>query len=101
MTAFAISEFTILDEALMARYRELSEASIARYGGRYVVRGRAVEALEGVWPPEQGIVVIEFPSLERAREWYGSPEYARALEIRGQALVRRLILVDAGEAAQG
>ena len=101
MTAFVISEFTILDEALTARYRELAEASIARYGGRYVVRGEVIEALEGVWPPEQRLVVVEFPSLDRAREWYGSPEYARALEVRGQALARRLILIDAGDAVPG
>jgi uncharacterized protein (DUF1330 family) len=39
VTAYVISEFTVLDEAAAGRYRSLAAASIARYGGRYVVRG--------------------------------------------------------------
>ncbi len=50
---------------------------MAPYGGRYL-RGREdpIELLEGDWQPELGIGIIEFPSLEQARAWYHSPEYA-------------------------
>jgi uncharacterized protein (DUF1330 family) len=94
MLAYVISEVEVLDEALASQYRALAEASIARYGGRYLVRGAVPEVLEGDWPAPQRVVVVEFPSLERARQWYASPEYAKALAVRGGALARRLLLVE-------
>jgi uncharacterized protein (DUF1330 family) len=94
MSAYAISETEVLDEALAERYRSLAQASIVRYGGRYLVRGAAVEVLEGDWPPRRRVVVVEFPTLERARQWYASPEYAEALALRERALARRVVLVD-------
>jgi uncharacterized protein (DUF1330 family) len=57
------------------------------------VRGGAVEPVEGGWTPRM-IVVVEFPSMEQARAWYRSPEYAEALKIRQNALTRRLIFVE-------
>jgi uncharacterized protein (DUF1330 family) len=97
MPAYVISEVTIADDALADRYRSLAEASIARYDGRYVVRGGAVEAIEGAWPPERRVVIVEFPTMERAREWYESPEYAEARRLRATALIRRLVLVEGVE----
>ncbi len=94
MTAYVISEVTIVDAALAEAYRALAQEAIARYGGRYVVRGGTVEVVEGEWPADQRIVVVEFPSLDRAREWYHSPEYAAALKLRQQALSRRLLFVE-------
>lgn len=91
--AYVIAETEILDPALGKQYRDLAQKSITRYGGRYVVRGGAVEAVEGGWQPKL-LVVVEFPSLARAREWYGSPEYAEALKLRQTALRRRLIFVE-------
>jgi len=54
--------------------------------------GGAAEAVEG-GPPPKNIIVAEFPSMERLREWYASPEYAEALKHRRTALDRRLIFV--------
>ena len=53
--------------------RELAQASIARYGGRYLARGGAIEPVEGGWSPHQ-IVIVEFPTMAQAREWYGAEE---------------------------
>jgi len=94
MAAYAVSEVEVLDEADGQRYRELAAASIARYGGRYLVRGAEPQVPEGDWPPRERMVIIEFPSMARLREWYASPEYARALRIRRTALTRRLMFVD-------
>jgi uncharacterized protein (DUF1330 family) len=88
-----IADTQIIDRALGERYRSLAQASIARYGGRYIVRGGAVEPVEGDWRPEL-FIIVEFPSMARAREWYRSPEYAEALELRQTALRRRLIFVE-------
>ena len=94
MPAYIISEVEILDEEEAAHYRSLAADSIAAHGGRYVVRGALPDALEGEWPEASRLVVVEFPSMEVARRWYASPEYAEALAFRGRALSRRLILCE-------
>src|ERR1700737_290322 len=94
MAAYVISEIAqILEPALFEEYRSLAQATIEQYGGRYVVRGGAIEAVEGRSLPKR-IVIVEFPMMERAHEWYYSPEYAQALAIRQKAMNRRLILVE-------
>ena len=97
MTAYVIADTEIVDRVAGARYRELAQRSIEQYGGRYIVRGGADDAVEGGWHPKL-FVVVEFPSMDRARQWYRSPEYAEALELRQTALRRRLIFVEGVEA---
>jgi uncharacterized protein (DUF1330 family) len=97
VAAWVISEVEDLDDERAARYRELEQESIARYGGRYLARGAVPAALEGRWPDERRLVIVEFPSMRRAREWYASPEYAEALKVRQDALARRLLLVESLE----
>ena len=93
MSAYVISELEVLDPVAIETYRTLAAKSIAQYGGRYLVRGGAAEAVEG-GPPPKNIIVVEFPSMARLREWYASPEYAEALKMRRTALDRRLIFVE-------
>lgn len=93
MKADVISEVEVRDQAAMAAYRMLAAQTIAQYGGRYLARGGAAEVVEGA-PPPKTIVVVEFPSMSRAREWYASVEYAEALKLRQTALERRLIFVE-------
>jgi|SRR5271166_760147 len=99
MAAYAISEVEILDEAQARRYGELAEASIAQYGGRYLARGARPQVPEGEWPLHERVVIVEFPTLERLREWYASPEYAEARQIRETALARRLLFVEGEDPA--
>jgi uncharacterized protein (DUF1330 family) len=94
MAAYAISETEVYDEEQFRRYRDLAEASIMQYGGRYLARATAPQVPEGEWPPEAQLVVIEFPDMARLREWYASPEYAGALALRQTALGRRLLFVE-------
>lgn len=93
MPAYVISEVDIVDEAVADRYRRLAETSIDAYGGRYLVRGSAVDVAEGDSSARQ-MVIVEFPSLARVHEWYRSREYGKALNLRNQALARRLVFVD-------
>ena len=93
MAAYVISELEVLDTVAIETYRALAAKSIAQYGGRYLVRGGAADLAEG-GPTPKNIIVVEFPSMERLREWYASPEYAEALKIRQTALDRRLIFVE-------
>jgi uncharacterized protein (DUF1330 family) len=94
--AYVISEVVIEDEVLGAEYRERAAASIAAHGGRYVVRGAEAEMLEGADDrrPEERVVVVEFASVDAAKRWYGSAEYAEARALAARALTRRLTLVE-------
>ena len=93
MPAYVISEVDVRDAAGFEAYRTIAAKAIARHGGRYLVRGGAASIVEG-GPPPKNIIVVEFPSMERLREWYTSPEYAEALKHRRTALDRRLIFVE-------
>jgi len=101
MPAYLISEVEVHDAAGFETYRTIAAKAIAQYGGRYLVRGGAAELAEG-GPPPKTLIVVEFPSMERLREWYASPEYAEALTHRRSALDRRLIFVEGvGDGAVG
>ena len=93
MAAYLISDVTVKDAEAFQVYRTRAAASIKQHGGRYLVRGGPIDALEGSWAPST-IIIVEFPDIERARTWYDSPEYASALAFRDDALSRNLILVD-------
>ena len=94
MPAYIISEVSeVVDPAAMEKYRALAEVTIKQYDGRYLVRGGGWESLEGEWALERTIVV-EFPSWERAKAWYRSPEYATALELSRVALKRKMLMVN-------
>jgi uncharacterized protein (DUF1330 family) len=93
MPAYIIAEIQVTDPTSYDRYRPMAAASIARFGGRYVVRGGKLDLLEG--EPEPGrIVVIEFPDADAARRWYRSEEYQKALKIRQSASRGRVFLVE-------
>jgi uncharacterized protein (DUF1330 family) len=93
MTAFVIAESQHADNAEARAYRELAKASITLYGGRYLVRGAIPEAMEGDWPTINRMVIIEFPSLEQAKLWYTSAEYAQARETRSDLSGRRVLFM--------
>ena len=73
MPAYIIADVTVTDPATMEEYRKRVPATLAKYGGRFIVRGGAHQTLEGDWKPNR-LVVLEFPSLEQARRWYDSEE---------------------------
>jgi uncharacterized protein (DUF1330 family) len=93
MPAYVIADVKVTNPAGYETYRPLAAASIARFGGRFVVRGGAAELLEGAPAPER-IVVIEFPDADTAKRWYFSDEYQEALKIRQANSTARVILVD-------
>ena len=93
MTAYVIADIQVTDTAAYEPYRPLAAASIARFGGRFIMRGGKVDLLEGEPEPER-IVVIEFPDADTARRWYRSEEYQNALKIRQSASHGRVFLVE-------
>jgi uncharacterized protein (DUF1330 family) len=93
MAAYVIGEIEVTDPALYEEYRKQVPAVVSKYGGRFVVRGGKLEALEGGWAPKR-IVALEFPSMEQAQTWYRSEEYAPLIKLRQRASRGKLILVD-------
>ena len=93
MTAFVIVEIEVRDPEIYENYKSLVPASVEAYGGRFIARGGTTESLEGEWAPER-IVVLEFPSLERARQWWASPEYSDAKAIRMRSARTRMIVTE-------
>ena len=89
---YIYAEIEVTDPVMFDQYRPLAAASIAAFGGRYLARGGAVEPLEGDQPTRR-MVIVEFDSPERAREWYGSEQYQPALAIRLKAARSRLLLL--------
>ena len=93
MAAYVIVEISITDPTEYEEYKKLTPAAIAAYDGRFVVRGGQTVSLEGNWQPER-IVVLEFPSVARAKEWWNSDEYSKAKEIRQRTAHTKMIVVE-------
>lgn len=93
MPAYVVVEVDVRDPARYEDYKRLAPPAIAAYGGRYLARGGRTDALEGDAGPGR-LVILEFPSLERAREWWDSPEYRAARAVRQSCASARLIAVE-------
>ena len=93
MAAYLVVEITVKDAVTYERYKQLAPPSIAAYGGRYLVRGGKTETLEGEWQPAR-FVILEFPSVQQARAWWESPEYAEAKALRQASADTEMILVE-------
>ena len=77
MPAYVLAHIDVTDPENYQEYIRMSPESIGQYGGRFLARGPAPEVLEGTWVPKR-LVLLEFPSVEQARRWWASPEYAAA-----------------------
>ena len=93
MAAYVIAELTVTDPTGFEDYRRVVEPTIKQYGGRYLVRGGRCDTLEGTWQPSR-VVVLEFPSVEVARRWYDSPEYAPLKALRMKTARTEALLID-------
>ena len=93
MAAYIIVEVETTDEALMTEYRKHTPGAVAKFGGKFIVRGGKTRTLEGGWKPSR-IVVLEFPSYEKAEEFYHSDHYKPILAMRLKAGKSKAILVD-------
>jgi uncharacterized protein (DUF1330 family) len=93
MAAYMIFDIVIHDQQEYDEYKKHTPAAVAAYDGKFLIRGGKTETIEGGWNPER-IVVLEFPTMERAREWWSSDLYTKAKVIRQRAATTQMILVD-------
>ncbi len=96
MPAYVIVEVSIEDNAIYEEYKKLTPIAIAAYGGKFIVRGAQTECLEGDWHPER-MVLLEFPSVEIAKEWWASPIYSKAKILRQKSAKTKMIVVEGVE----
>ncbi len=93
MAAYFIVQLTVNDPETFETYRQQVPATIAKFGGEYIVRGGDMEVIEGEWPHPR-CVVLKFPDAASARAWHGSEDYAGPMALRHSSAVSNAILVE-------
>ena len=96
MTVYAIGAiFSVSDPEKLAAYQQAAGPTGALYGGKILGGGTNIEVADGTWSPI-GMVVIEFESMAKAKEWYTSPEYTAVKSGRLDSTDGGLVFLDAG-----
>ncbi len=93
MSAYVIVDIEVTDPVGYEDYKKLAAPAVAAYDGKYVARGGKTETLEGDWSPTR-LVILEFPSVERAKQWLNSPEYSAARQLRHKYAKSQMIVVE-------
>jgi uncharacterized protein (DUF1330 family) len=93
MAAYVIVQVDVKDPVRYEDYKAMVPPSLAKFGGRFVVRGGQTHTMEGTWSPRR-LVVVEFPSVEQAKAWWASPEYAEAKALRQATSESQLLIVE-------
>lgn len=93
MSAYIIADVTITNEEQMKEYRVWSSRAMQEHGVEVVVRGGAIEPLEGGWVPQR-VVVLKFKDLAAARAYYDSETYTHARKVRQGAGTIRMFAVE-------
>ena len=93
MSAYVIVEIDVQDPVGYEEYKKQAGSTVIAKGGKYIVRGGKTEVLEGDWQPKR-IVVLEFPSMDQAKEWLNCEEYREPRKMRHRTAKTNMILVE-------
>jgi uncharacterized protein (DUF1330 family) len=93
MTAYVIVDIEVADPEGYKEYAKLAPEAVKLYGGRYLARGGPNETLEGDWHAKR-LVILEFASIEKAKAWVNSDEYAPARALRHQYAKSNMVVVE-------
>lgn len=93
MSAFVIVDIDIHDPETYEEYKKAVSPTIAAHGGTYVARGGRTEVLEGDWTPKR-LVILEFPTMEAARGWWASDDYAPAKALRHKSARANMVIAE-------
>jgi uncharacterized protein (DUF1330 family) len=94
MAAYAIGRLRMRDPSWVAEYGPKTAELVKKHGGKFVVRGGKMERLEGQESLPSVVVVLEFPSMDKAKAWYNDPEYAPLITLRQKGSDLEFILVE-------
>ncbi|HEX4710308.1 DUF1330 domain-containing protein [Phenylobacterium sp.] len=92
MAAYVVNEIWVHDPATFQTYVVQVPPTLPPFGGRYLVRSGASEAIEG--EPPGRLVILEFPDRAAAKAWRASPAYQAILPIRDASSRSRVYVVD-------
>jgi uncharacterized protein (DUF1330 family) len=92
-SAYILANVDVTDPQQYEQYRKLSTIAMQKHGAEVCVRGGAVQVLEGDWTPKR-VVLLKFPTAEKARAFYDSAEYQAAKAARQGAAVMRMVLIE-------
>ena len=90
---YLIGQITITDLKKYQQYASETETIIKNFGGRYLIRGGDQIIAEGT-PQGNSDVVVEFDTLEKAKEFYKSEEYAKIIDIRKENSIGYILMVE-------
>ena len=93
MSAYVVVSVDVHNPEQYDAYRRMVPPTIEKFGGRFIVRGGATHTMEGDWAPRR-FVIVEFPSVEQAKAWWASPEYAEAKALRQATAESQLIIAE-------
>ena len=93
MSAYLIVDIEVTDQGRYDDYRSQVPELVAKYGGKYLVRGGSFEILEGDWAPHR-LVLLEFPTVEAAKVFYDSQDYRPLRDIRLHATNSSMVMVE-------
>jgi uncharacterized protein (DUF1330 family) len=93
MSAYVIVDMDVTNPSAYDEYRKLAPPTVAAYGGRYLARGGRTETWEGEWIPNR-LVILEFESVERAKQWLDSPEYTAIKHVRHEAATTNMVVIE-------
>ncbi len=93
MTAYVIVDIEVTDPAGFQEYQKVAGPIVAKYGGRLLAAGPPAATLEGGWHPK-GVTIIEFPSIEQAKQWHTAPEYQAPKQLRQRAAKSHIVLLE-------
>jgi uncharacterized protein (DUF1330 family) len=94
--AYLLAQVDVTNAQQYQEYAKLTPAIIESFGGRFLARAGRTATLEGP-PARPRIVVIEFPSFDKAQEFYASPAYTAARKLREGAAQAQFIVVEGVE----
>jgi uncharacterized protein (DUF1330 family) len=93
MTAYVIVDINVTDPVRYEEYKKLAAPTVEMYGGKYIARGGKTATLEGDWSPTR-LVILQFDSMEQAKNWHDSIEYSEAKNLRYQTAISRMVVID-------
>ena len=93
MTAYVIVEIEVTDPVRYEEYKKIAPAIVESFGGKYLARGGRTETLEGDWQAKR-LVILEFESIERAKQWLNSHEYAPVRALRHRYARSNMVVVE-------
>ena len=93
MTAYVIVDIDVTDSVRYEEYKKLAPPTLELYGGKYIARGGRTETLEGDWSPTR-LVILQFDSIEQAKNWLNSTEYSAARSLRHKTAISNMVAIE-------